>query len=131
MPRSLSIPLQAYPINEDGTPKTYQFSIDGITNANTDWIQLTLTNLNAWPAAQPIISGNLIWSTGAGSGILINSPFRNSRGEYPDTWTGRFNIPTIWGADNKPHHANATHATATMTLHAPIVTAITVVPGTN
>jgi hypothetical protein len=116
MARSFSRPSALY------QPGTYgPFVINGFNANNTDYLVLSLS-IEGWPVAEaPLISGRLLWDSGDGAEFTFNSPRLDPRtGQMPTQASVRVEVPTR-GTGRQPVGA----ATATLTLHQPLRTAIT------
>lgn len=89
MPRTLDIPAGTYPQGTYGP-----FSVDNITNANTDALELMLPTAG-WPTDPdtPVLRVSLLWDTGGGGAATWNGSPRGRDGQLLTFVTLRVGVP--------------------------------------
>lgn len=115
MPRTFRLSERDYAPGDYGP-----FSVDGFTRNDTEYLELTFTVTPSWPVSDALITGTIFWDTGAGGGFTIPSPPRNRDGTLRDTASLRLKVHRVEGGK-----ANVASGTVSLTLAAPIRTAIT------
>ena len=118
MPRVFQRAVQNY------APGTYGgFSIDGFTRDDTSALKFSITveDVADWPGVAPLITGSLLWDTGAGMPINLpgTAPIRGD----PLVRYVQVDVPRSADAGGKVVVANGT---LTLTLHAPFRCALKV-----
>lgn len=99
------------------------FSVDGFTQSDTDWLELSLTVEN-WPAGSPVVTGQMRWDSGDGADFAFHHPTTNRDGTPRTKHTVRVSVP-----QTSHGKADVVSGTVTLTLVQPLRTAVSVIAG--
>lgn len=126
MARDFDQPARNYTPNADGSPREFgPFSVDSLTENDTDFLLLTITPDGAWPTASPLVTGSVLWSDGSGSGFELNAPHRDRAGNVLPAYTHRFDVRRLSGR----RKSVIASGTISLIVHAACRVAVSLVPG--